>query len=69
MAELSRQRVWQLKKAAEGLCTNCGRIPVPGKRRCVLCLKQAHMSKRKANGYKPWKEGGPGRPPMEKANG
>lgn len=34
---MTKQRLWQLKQAREGKCTQCGGVPVPGARLCNEC--------------------------------
>jgi len=52
-----------LLKAA-GLCAMCGKKPLQTKWRCADCAKKARIAARKRLGYKPWKKGGRGRPPI-----
>ena len=46
MAETSRQRAWQRRKAELGLCSSCGTAVLPGRERCfrhhVLRLLARH---------------------------
>ena len=50
---MTRQREWQIKKRAQGLCTICGSKPIvkgikPNKDRCTKCYKK-HLSRVKKN--------------------
>jgi len=63
--KVSRQRAWQAKMQANGMCSMCGDRLAPGSRsRCPKHLKQDREASRKAHGYHPWKRGGRGRPPI-----
>jgi predicted amidophosphoribosyltransferase len=37
---VERNRRWQLKKNAAGLCAICGKPAVPGKTRCEICAEK-----------------------------
>ena len=39
MQKISRQRRWQLKQIAQGLCSICGKRPSADKTRCAICAK------------------------------
>jgi hypothetical protein len=57
---MSRQADWQRKKIAAGLCGNCGKQPLGAHgRRCEACQDKHRLR----SGSKPWRLGGPGRPP------
>jgi len=36
-AKVSRQRAWQKRKVAEGLCLACAKEPLVNKSHCVAC--------------------------------
>jgi hypothetical protein len=59
----------KLRLKAEGLCTICAKKQLQTVWRCADCAKRARESrrpqKRKSLGLKPWRPGGPGRPPIE----
>ena len=58
--ELSRQRKWQLKKRAEGLCESCG--DPAEKSRCPACMIKQRERVRNRLGCSPKEYGKPGRP-------
>ncbi len=61
---LSRQRQYQLRKEAEGLCIKCGKPRDPDSATWCLFHKLEHRRiMRERNGNKPWRPGGVGRPP------
>ena len=60
---LSRQRKWQLKKKAEGLCQNCGK-PAEKGIWCKACGRKKKEENRLKRGFKQWVSGGKGRPPI-----
>jgi hypothetical protein len=63
MAE-SRQRRWQLKKKADGMCPQCGRRLCSGDEHyCKGCRGKHNMRYRKRLDYVKWHPGGRGRPP------
>lgn len=51
---------------ARGLCRQCGkkRGTSTSTSRCARCLKKNREQERKANGSRPYRRGGPGRPPL-----
>jgi hypothetical protein len=59
----SRQLLWKKKHLKLGLCALCPRPRYLGTTFCQLHLKKYRVSKRKSQGFKPWKPGGKGRPP------
>lgn len=59
-AEKSRQRIWQEKQRKAGKCTVCGEDAVGVL--CGRCGRRQKLRQRKANGFKPKKKGGVGRP-------
>jgi len=63
---VSRQRVWQLQRTAEGLCQQCGVNPRSEHSTafCVECQDSNRERNRKRIGSQPWRPGGPGRPPI-----
>lgn len=38
---VSRQRKWQLRRQAAGLCEKCGQPSIPDAAQCLKCLKKA----------------------------
>ena len=38
--KVSRQRAWQIRKVAQGLCALCGKGPLYTQHRCVACAKR-----------------------------
>lgn len=61
----SRQLRWQWKKKAQGLCRICGRPAVTPSGLCQEHLEDIRVLNRVLRGCKPWKPGGPGRPPFK----
>ena len=65
---VSRQRAWQILKNSQGLCQICGSSPSIRQGVCPSHLADKRRfkreSQRKRNGYKPWRKGGVGRPPI-----
>lgn len=62
---VSRQRAYQIANKARGLCLLCPEVRHP--KSAVYCpthLIQARIRQRKRLGVKPWRPGGPGRPPI-----
>lgn len=57
---------WRQKKAAAGLCLQCGEPAADGGVRCVACRTKQREQNRKATGCRPWTPGGKGRPPLER---
>ena len=62
---LSRQRRWQLKRKAFGLCVLCGRPRNISPTYCDACLYKARARNRVKAGCKPWTETHRGRKPRE----
>lgn len=62
---MTPQARWQSKKMAAGECAACGlpRGDSLSDRHCAVCHGKATERKRAAGGFKPWRPGGPGRPP------
>lgn len=65
---ISRQRLWQIMQAKEGKCMKCQDPSV----KHGLCSKHYmqnlllhRKNQRNSGGYKPWRPGGRGRPPIE----
>lgn len=71
----SRQLLWQRKQNEAGLCSNgCGRevaVGPDGVRRtqCVACMTRSRTRSRERMGFKAWREGLRGRPPIWKRGG
>ena len=64
MGGLSRQRAWQLDRISRGLCEKCGRERSGLSHVfCDSCAEKARLYYRGKGGFKPWKEGGEGKPP------
>ena len=42
----SKQRAWQLRKAAEGLCIRCGKGKGTGKNMCSVCMDKQRVQTR-----------------------
>ena len=60
----SKQRKWQEKMRALGLCEGCGADqPVPDTSFCPKCTERRQEVDRKRRGCKAWRPGKPGRPP------
>ena len=59
----SRQRAYQVRQVAAGLCRLCANPHEPGGPHCTRHREAATRRVRKKNGNKPWRPGGPGRPP------
>lgn len=60
---VSRQRRYQLRHAARGLCMLC---PLPVKHSRQYCARHAEadrIARRRRSGSQPWRPGKPGRPP------
>lgn len=65
---ISRQRKWQLKQIAAGLCAICAGKLKHYKERCDRCAVKARLSKRRANGWASKRDGGVGRPQIVSDN-
>jgi len=50
--KVSRQRAYQLRKIAKGICTHCSRKAEPNSERCIVCLRKQRNSARKRFGYR-----------------
>lgn len=63
----TRQHTWQLKKIQENHCTICGKDKGDSEYRfyCMGCGVKQRIRARKKKKYKPWRPGGPGRPPFQ----
>lgn len=62
--ELSRQRLFQKKRSAQGLCELCGGVlddTYSG--RCTPCMKK-QVDRNRPPAYQPWKPGSVGRVPL-----
>lgn len=62
---MSRQREFQERNLKKGICQNCGK---PRFKNGVYCYAHTIYSRnyqRERAGYKPWRQGGRGRPPRE----
>ncbi len=58
---VSRQREYQLRKVAAGLCQICAKPRNLYKNECDECREKARELARKRKGFKPKREGFPGR--------
>lgn len=63
---VSRQRIYQLRRQAEGRCQRCGKALTLYAIECAKCHAWSVRYKRKARGCKPWRRNGPGRVPITK---
>ena len=61
---MSRQREYQLRHLAQGLCIQCSSPAFPGGQRCARCALVFRLSMRARRKGKPWRPGGPGRRPI-----
>lgn len=61
--KLSRQRLWQNKRLAQGCCVRCGKPRNLYAQRCDDCQQRETERARKKNGCHEWKAGGRGRTP------
>ena len=61
--KVSRERRRQLRNRKRGLC-RCGQEIESGLSCCLKCLERSRSLMRRRGGYKEWKEGGRGRPPI-----
>jgi hypothetical protein len=63
---VSRQRRWQIAQHAKGRCERCGQVLNLYKRHCDICAAKHCAATRKYRGSKPWQQGRPGRPPLNR---
>jgi len=64
---LRYQRNWRDRRRNQNLCIRCGAPrDCDSKSRCFKCLKKYRLAQRRKSGYRPWREGYPGRPPIER---
>ena len=63
--KISRQLAWQRRKIAQGLCMTCGKGKIGGNspRICDACHEKRLDIEQHVFHCKPWRPGGPGRPP------
>lgn len=61
MNKVSRQRAYQQRKLAEGLCPCCGKRPLVASL-CAVCGVAKRLANRKKTGSNPQVKGGRGRP-------
>lgn len=60
-----RRKKWVKRHLREGRCSKCGERRLPGsKRYCLKHLEDDRERKRVKLEMKPWRIGGPGRPPI-----
>ena len=62
---MSRQREWQKRKLASGLCLTCGAPRGEDWRLCDFCREKRRAADRLKKGCQPRRPGGPGRPPKQ----
>ena len=63
---MSRQRRYQLRHRAAGLCLQCSRVRVPtSKMYCRPHLEGERLRMRAVRQGQPWRPRGRGRPPLE----
>ena len=60
---MSRQREWQKRKLASGLCLTCGAPRGEDRLQCDPCLEKRRADERLRKGCQPHRPGGRGRPP------
>lgn len=60
---VSRQRLYQIRKAAEGLCIICAKPVTHYAMECDDCRPKNAAQIRRRLGLKPWRQGSPGRKP------
>lgn len=64
---VSRQREWQLRMKAKGLCVDCGKAPsLAGATMCAECGTKRIEKKRDRRGYKGTNRGRPRKYPEPK---
>ena len=63
---VSHQRKSQLRAVKAGRCSNCFKGPLETANHCRQCAERNRRLARRLTGSKPWKPGGPGRPPLRK---
>lgn len=62
------QRTRDQRRVAAGLCGRCGKArDGASTRHCDACAKGLQLRMRAKTGSKPWRPGGPGRPPKVRA--
>ncbi len=62
------QRTTEQQRVAAGLCGRCGKPrDCASVRYCEACAKGLQVRMRARTGSKPWRPGGPGRPPKVRA--
>jgi hypothetical protein len=62
---VSRQRVWQMERKAEGCCVTCGNPCNLYAAHCDEHAVEQRVLMRKRSGCKPWKPGNSGRRPLD----
>ncbi len=62
---MSRQSDYQQRHRVQGLCKQCTNPVYLGGALCERCLLNSRKRNRKRQGVKPWRPGGPGRPPLD----
>lgn len=66
----SRQQLWAERQNAQGKCRLCNRPLDPTSRSfCAAHLDAVRTRCRTNKGCKPWRPGGPGRPPIRRGGG
>lgn len=62
---MSKQRNWQLKMMKLSRCPQCGGKNDSEGVLCSKCALKARTRSKKKRHNKPWRPGGPGRPPID----
>lgn len=62
---MTKQRAWQLRNRAKGLCEICGKPLEFQTHRCLSCLRKKRIHEREKFGQYPWIPGSRGVPPIE----
>lgn len=62
---ISRQRQWQLRQKRKGNCILCGRRRNGKAWLCDGCHTKQMIAQRARRGFKPWRPGSRGVPPLE----
>jgi len=62
---VSRQRMWQILRTQEGLCSTCGKLRNLYAWVCDDCAKKHRKRTREVNGCREWQPGMGGRKPLD----
>lgn len=52
------------RRRMQNLCERCGKPALPSLRNCAKHRANVNKRSRRLKGHKPWRQGGPGRPPL-----